>query len=79
MHVGLLFTQRSLHEAGKEGLPELDWQAALVPTSLLTFFVVFYVSNCYARFYELFGCCVGISGSHPDLPTQLACRRESCC
>jgi len=62
MHVGLLFTQRSLHEAGKEGLPELDWQAALVPTSLLTFFVVFYVSNCYARFYELFGCCVGISG-----------------
>ena len=61
-HVVLLIWQRSLVLAGSEGLAPLNWEAALVPTSLLTFFVVFYVSNCYARFFQLFGCCVGIAG-----------------
>ena len=45
-HVALLLWQRALLESGGEGLPPLEWSAALVPTSLLTFFVVFYVSNC---------------------------------
>ena len=61
-HVALLLRQRALLEAGEEGFPPLEWSAALVPTSLLTFFVVFYVSNCYDRFFQLFGCCVGLSG-----------------
>lgn len=62
-HVALLFKQRQMLDAGQQGLPPLDWKAAAVPTSLLTFFVVFYVSNCYARFFQLFGCCVGIGGT----------------
>jgi len=61
-HVGLLMKQRALLHEGEPGLPTLEWKAALVPTSLLTFFVVFYVSNCYERFFQLFGCCVGITG-----------------
>jgi len=61
-HVGLLMKQRALLHEGEPGLPTLEWKAALVPTSLLTFFVVFYVSNCYERFFQLFGCCVRIGG-----------------
>ena len=52
-HIGLLLKQRSLLDAGEDGLPTLEWEAALVPTSLLTFFVVFYVSNCQPKAFEV--------------------------
>ena len=61
-YVALVMRQNQLLSRGDPGLPILDWKAALVPTSLLTFFVVFYVSNCYERFFKLFGCCVRIGG-----------------
>ena len=61
-YIVLVVRQNILLRAGEDGLPVLDWKAALVPTSLLTFFVVFYVSNCYERFFKLFGCCVRIGG-----------------
>ena len=31
--------------------------------SLLTFFLVFYGNNCYARYYELHGHCIGLGRS----------------
>lgn len=42
-------------------LPPLDWNAASVSMGLLTFFVIFYGNHCYARYFELFGHCIGIS------------------
>ena len=32
-------------------MPELPWKLTAVPTSLLTFFLVFYSGNCYTRYY----------------------------
>lgn len=40
------------------GLPPLDWDAVQLPASLLVFFLVFYGSNCYNRFYQLWALCI---------------------
>lgn len=45
-----------------EALPKLDWKATTSAISLLTFFLVFYSSNCYARYFQLHGHAVGING-----------------
>ena len=63
VHVVLLIVQRHLLTTGGPGLPVLEWEAAILPVSLLTFFVVFYMGNCYTRFYQLFGCCVAMGGT----------------
>ena len=44
-------------------LPPLDWRAAIVGLTLLFFFIVFYGNASYARFYHLYGHCVGIGGT----------------
>ena len=41
----------------------LQWATLSIPSSLVVFFIVFYSSQCYARFFELYGHCVGISGA----------------
>jgi len=61
IHAWLLYEEKRSVDSGELGWPKLDWRAALVPTSLLTFFVVFYGGNCYTRFYQLHGQCMGIS------------------
>jgi predicted membrane chloride channel (bestrophin family) len=43
-------------------LPELAWTTLTIPTSLVVFFIVFYAGQSYARFFALYGHCVGISG-----------------
>jgi len=45
-----------------QALPALDWKATGSALSLLTFFLVFYSSNCYARYFQLHGLAVGING-----------------
>jgi len=51
------------HGGPDEGcrLMSLDWDAVQLPASLLVFFLVFYGSNCYARFYELWGLCIDLT------------------
>ena len=48
-------------------VPEIDvdhvWTAALMPSSLVTFLLVFYCGNCYARYFELLGHCIGLGGA----------------
>ena len=58
VHVCLLRWEHNLLSAGEEGLPELPWNASSTAIGLLTFFVVFYGNNCYARYFELHGQCV---------------------
>jgi len=51
-----------LDNQGKS-LPKLSWSAGALTTSLLIFFIVFYGSQCYGRFYTLYGHCIGLGGS----------------
>lgn len=44
-------------------LPTLPWSSAVVGLTLLFFFTVFYGNASYARFYQLYGHCVGIGGT----------------
>ena len=44
-------------------MPTLPWKLTAVPTSLLTFFLVFYSGNCYTRYYAFYNRCMGMSGS----------------
>lgn len=62
IHAFMLWEEAKAVDRGEYAWPTLDWKAALVPTSLLTFFVVFYGGNCYTRFYALHSHCVAISG-----------------
>ena len=41
---------------------ELDWKATGAVTSLLTFFIVFYGTNCYSRYQMFYSHCVGLGG-----------------
>jgi hypothetical protein len=41
---------------------QLDWKATTAVTSLLTFFIVFYGTQCYARFQKYYTHCVGMGG-----------------
>jgi len=44
-------------------MPPLPWKLTGVPTSLLTFFLVFYSGNCYTRYYAFYSKCTGMSGA----------------
>ena len=44
-------------------MPPLPWKLTGVPTSLLTFFLVFYSGNCYTRYYAFYTKCTGMSGA----------------
>lgn len=44
-------------------MPALPWALIGMPTSLLTFFLVFYSGNCFARYYALYGKCTGMAGT----------------
>ena len=57
----LVYVDEQLHETGHE-LPILEWRAVLVPSSLLTFFIVFYGQQSYARYYQFYGHCIWING-----------------
>ena len=61
VHAAILRWEHNLLAAGEEGLPELPWNASTTALSLLTFFVVFYGNNCYARYYSMHSDCVAIS------------------
>ena len=51
-HFSLLLTRRAdLYRTDIE-MPTLPWKLTAVPTSLLTFFLVFYSGNCYTRYYS---------------------------
>ena len=43
-------------------MPVLPWKLTAVPTSLLTFFLVFYSGNCFQRYYMFYGKCTGMAG-----------------
>ena len=43
--------------------PYLEWRAALVPSSLLTFLLVTFVNQCFERYFTLYKHCVGLHGS----------------
>ena len=44
-------------------MPLLPWKLTAIPTSLLTFFLVFYSGNCYTRYYAFYSKCTGMSGA----------------
>jgi len=44
-------------------MPTLPWKLTAVPTSLLTFFLVFYSGNCFSRYYAFYTRCMGMAGS----------------
>ena len=44
-------------------MPICPWKLVGFPTALLTFFLVFYSSNCFKRYYQMFGHCMNMSGS----------------
>ena len=44
-------------------IPGIDGILMMLPASLLTLQAVFYASQCYGRFFEMFGHTVGIGGS----------------
>ena len=60
--VVLVYVDEQLHETHDE-LPILEWKAVLVPSSLLTFFIVFYGQQSYARYYQFYGHCIGMNGN----------------
>jgi len=44
-------------------MPHLPWKLTVVPTTLLTFFLVFYSGNCFTRYYAFYNKCMGMSGA----------------
>ena len=59
-HVGFLYLhmyRQDIH------MPAMPWKLTGVPTSLLTFFLVFYSGNCYTRYYALYAKCTGVAGA----------------
>ncbi|KAL1507731.1 hypothetical protein AB1Y20_007344 [Prymnesium parvum] len=45
-----------------QNLPEINWSAVTLTSSLFAFFLIFYQSQCYSRFYALYGHCVALGG-----------------
>lgn len=41
----------------------LDWKAAIVPSSLLSFMLVTFTNQCFDRYFQLLNHCVGLHGS----------------
>ena len=42
--------------------PVLNWKAAIVPSSLLTFLLVSYSSQCFNRYFDLYDHCIQLHG-----------------
>lgn len=62
--VGIHYLFLHLHlERDDIELPTLPWSIVSVPTALLTFFLVFYSGNCFARYYALYGKCMAMNGA----------------
>eukprot|EP00966_Prymnesium_polylepis_P006134 140557-Prymnesium_polylepis.1 len=63
-HVGCII-RREYEDTGTVpgGLVDHIWTAALMPSSLVTFLLVFYAGNCYQRYFELLGHCTGLGGA----------------
>ena len=59
-HMGFLYLHIYRHDVV---MPPLPWKLTAVPTSLLTFFLVFYSGNCYTRYYAFYAKCTGMSGA----------------
>ncbi|KOO27009.1 hypothetical protein Ctob_002466 [Chrysochromulina tobinii] len=59
-HVGFLYMHMYRDDIT---LPTLPWKLTAVPTALLTFFIVFYSSNCYNRYYTFYSKCTGMSAA----------------
>ena len=57
IHIGLHILNRFFD------FPILQWSQVAVITSLLTFFIVFYGSQCYSRLQSFFASCVGLGGT----------------
>jgi len=58
-HIGFYYLHMYRHDVE---MPTLAWKLVLVPTSLLTFFLVFYSGNCFSRYYGFYNKCMGMSG-----------------
>ena len=62
LHISLLvFHETSPWLWDSLGL-DLDWKSTGAITSLLTFFIVFYGTQCYSRYMMFYGHCVGLIG-----------------
>jgi len=59
-HIGFFYLHMYRHDVD---MPKLPWKLTAVPTSLLTFFLVFYSGNCYTRYYAFYSKCTGMSGA----------------
>ena len=44
-------------------LEPLSWTTLTIPSSLVVFFIVFYSSQCYSRFFDMYKACVGVGGT----------------
>jgi len=62
MAAHLLFYYLHVYHTDVE-MPTLPWKLTAVPTSLLTFFLVFYSGQCYNRYYAFYNHCMGMSGA----------------
>ena len=49
-----------------EDEPALDWKAAVIPSSLLTFLLVSYSNQCFARYFQLYQHCTGLHSAVMD-------------
>ena len=74
VHIVTLRTHRSMLANGEKGLPVLNWKVAVMAHSLLSFFLVFYASQCYNRFYDLYTSCRGraFTTHHPPRSNAMA-------
>lgn len=61
-HFAMLWAYHSLD--GRE--PVLNWKAAVVPSSLLTFLLVSYSNQCFARYFQLHQHCILLHGCIMD-------------
>ena len=71
VNFSLLVYHDYLLSQGEAGLPELAWDAAVVPMSLLTFFIVFYGQQSYSRYYAFYGNCAQMSTSLAEWMSML--------
>lgn len=65
LHIFLMVVQRELLAMDSE-LPPLNWKASAMVASLLTFFLVFYGGQCYTRYFQFYGSCVGLAAALGD-------------
>lgn len=63
LHPCLIYYQALLETTTGTPLPSLDWKASSTIGALLTFFVIFYGGQCYGRYFEAYGSCVGLGAA----------------